>query len=91
VQEPVLIQMGFRRLVVRPLYSQNNVGSDKHKFERFLQPGRFSVASFFGPITYPAMPILMFKNECTFASVDVSIAADGLQRTGLSWWRRARC
>lgn len=34
---------------------------DKHKFERFLHPGRFVVASIFAPISFPPLPLLVFK------------------------------
>jgi hypothetical protein len=34
---------------------------DKHKFERFLHPGRFVIASIFAPISFPPLPLLVFK------------------------------
>ena len=36
---------------------------DKHKFERFLQNGRTSVATIYGPIAVPPAPVLLFKDN----------------------------
>eukprot|EP00698_Gefionella_okellyi_P018483 TRINITY_DN5542_c0_g1_i1.p1 TRINITY_DN5542_c0_g1~~TRINITY_DN5542_c0_g1_i1.p1 ORF type:complete len:816 (-),score=150.03 TRINITY_DN5542_c0_g1_i1:83-2530(-) len=60
-KEPLVFQVGFRRYRAQPIYSQNNFSSDKHKYEHFLQPGRFSVASVYAPVCFPPMPVLMFK------------------------------
>lgn len=45
----------------RPQLSDDGQGSDKHKMERFLQPGRSLVGSIYGPISYPPLPLLAFK------------------------------
>jgi pre-rRNA-processing protein TSR1 len=55
-------QVGFRSFLTRPIFSESNLNCDKHKFERFLQSDRFSVASCYGPITLSACPLLVFKN-----------------------------
>lgn len=36
---------------------------DKHKFERFLHPGRFSVASIYAPAAFPSLPLLVMEGE----------------------------
>ena len=45
----------------RPVFSTDNFSSDKHKMERFLHPGRFSLASVYGPISFPSLPLVVLK------------------------------
>jgi pre-rRNA-processing protein TSR1 len=53
---------GWRTWTGRPVFSQNNLNSDKHKYERFLpQTGTFFAASVFGPVTYTPSPVLVFR------------------------------
>jgi pre-rRNA-processing protein TSR1 len=55
---------GWRTWKARPVFSQNNLNSDKHKFERFLpQDGAFFAASIFGPVTYTPCPVLVFRER----------------------------
>ena len=52
------------RRVVCPTLSENNLNSDKHKAERFLQHGRWTVLSAYAPITFGStVPVLVFKAE----------------------------
>eukprot|EP01041_Mallomonas_annulata_P001443 gene1443-2777_t len=51
-KDELIFQVGFRTFSARPVFSEANLNCDKHKMERFLLPGRFSVASVFGPVTY---------------------------------------
>ena len=61
-KDPLDILCGFRRIVgTRPVFSQHNINSDKHKFERFLQPGRFTCASAYFPVSYGQAPTLIMK------------------------------
>ena len=61
-KDPLDILCGFRRIVdTRPVFSQHNINSDKHKFERFLQPGRFTCASAYFPVSYGLAPTLIMK------------------------------
>ncbi len=61
-KDPLDIMCGFRRIVnTRPVFSQHNINSDKHKFERFLQPGRFTCASAYFPVSYGQAPTLIMK------------------------------
>eukprot|EP01087_Luapelamoeba_hula_P000514 TRINITY_DN10392_c0_g1_i3.p1 TRINITY_DN10392_c0_g1~~TRINITY_DN10392_c0_g1_i3.p1 ORF type:complete len:551 (-),score=116.76 TRINITY_DN10392_c0_g1_i3:96-1748(-) len=64
-KDELVVQCGFRRFVTSPIFSQYTHGTDKHKCERFLHPGRTSVATFYGPVTYPTVPVLMFKQYKT--------------------------
>jgi len=52
---------GWRTWQGRPIFSQNNLNSDKHKFERFLPANAFVAASVFGPVTYTPCPVLAFR------------------------------
>jgi len=61
-KDPVIIYSGFRVLDAQPIYSQHTSGN-KHKFERFFQFGRASVATIYGPIQYPPGPVLFFKDN----------------------------
>lgn len=62
-KDELIIQIGSRRLHANPLFSltatpgSNNVTL----FSRFLHPGRTSVATFVGPLTWGNVPILAFK------------------------------
>lgn len=63
-KETLIAQSGPRRFLIRPLFSQagrseNNV----YKYERFLQQGRQSTASFIAPITFGNSPVLYFKQN----------------------------
>lgn len=59
-KDPLLLWMGHRRFLVRPLLSTHSNG-DKQRLERWL-PGsdRAVVASFYAPITFPPSPVLAF-------------------------------
>lgn len=55
---------GWRTWTGRPIFSQNNLNCDKHKFERFLpQNGSFFAGSVFGPVTYTPTPVLVFRTH----------------------------
>lgn len=47
----------------RPVFSTDNFNSDKHKMERFLHPGRNSLASVYGPISFPSLPLVVLKTS----------------------------
>ncbi|KAJ1675895.1 ribosome biogenesis protein tsr1 [Spiromyces aspiralis] len=63
-KDPMVLQYGFRRYLVRPLYSQNTRGgpgtNNVHKFERFLHPGRVSVGTVYAPIQFGTVPVSLF-------------------------------
>lgn len=61
---PLLMSCGLWRRMVRPAFSENTVNCDKHKFERFLHAGRWSVASVYAPLTFGSnVPVLLLENE----------------------------
>ncbi|KAM7489829.1 hypothetical protein LguiB_027313 [Lonicera macranthoides] len=78
-KEELVFHVGFRQFVARPLFSSDNINSDKHKMERFLHAGRFSIASVYAPISFPSLPLIVLKNEGEAASP--AIAAVGSLRS----------
>ncbi|KAI8820808.1 uncharacterized protein EV422DRAFT_64049 [Fimicolochytrium jonesii] len=64
-KDPVIIQSGFRRYMVQPIYSTDTRGGNNnvHKFERFLQHGRTSVATVYAPIQFGPAPVLMWRPQ----------------------------
>ncbi|XP_030570385.1 pre-rRNA-processing protein TSR1 homolog [Drosophila novamexicana] len=59
-KEQLIVQCGYRRFVVNPIYSQHTNG-DKHKFERFFRPYETVCATFYAPIQFPPAAVLAFK------------------------------
>ncbi|RHZ43133.1 small subunit rRNA maturation protein TSR1 [Aspergillus thermomutatus] len=65
-KEELVVQCGPRRLVVKPIFSAgDNTPNNVHKFDRFLHPGRSAIATWIGPLTWGAVPILVFKGKQT--------------------------
>jgi len=61
-KDVLTFRCGWRTWTGCPVFSQNNLNCDKHKFERFLpQSGSFFAASVFGPVTYTPCPVLVFR------------------------------
>ncbi|KAL1954450.1 hypothetical protein VTO42DRAFT_1174 [Malbranchea cinnamomea] len=70
VEEPVkskdelIIQCGPRRLVINPIFSASgNTPNNVHKFDRYLHPGRNAVATYIGPVSWGAIPVLVFRKK----------------------------
>jgi pre-rRNA-processing protein TSR1 len=62
-KDVLTFRCGWRTWTGRPIFSQNNLNCDKHKFERYMpQCGSFFAASVFGPVTYTPCPMLVFRN-----------------------------
>ncbi|PYH93257.1 DUF663-domain-containing protein [Aspergillus ellipticus CBS 707.79] len=62
-KEELIIQCGPRRMVVNPIFSDGgNTPNNVHKYDRYLHPGRSAIASWIGPLTWGAVPVLVFKN-----------------------------
>jgi len=61
-KEQLLAQVGFRRYMVQPIFSQHTK-SNKHKMERFMPVVGNFVASFYAPITLTDSPAVLFKVE----------------------------
>ncbi|KAL1408410.1 ribosome biogenesis protein tsr1 [Vanrija albida] len=67
-KEPLVLCVGPRRLVIRPLFSQHVRGGGKgvnnvHKSERFLKPGTTTVVSTFGPVCFGKSPCLLLRQQ----------------------------
>eukprot|EP00898_Chlorokybus_atmophyticus_P004461 jgi/Chlat1/5015/Chrsp32S04984 len=63
-KQPLAIACGFRLLHgCRPLFSDDGQNADKHKYERFLRPGSFNMATIIGPVTFAPAPVLMFDES----------------------------
>lgn len=62
---PLEFVVGWRRWSVRPVFSEQVLGCDRAKFERFFHAGRWSVASAFGPICWPPAPVLAIRRDGT--------------------------
>ncbi|KAF5739478.1 hypothetical protein HS088_TW12G00684 [Tripterygium wilfordii] len=60
-KEELLFHVGFRQFFARPIFSADNMNSDKHKMERFLHPGRFCMASIYAPISFRPLPLIALK------------------------------
>ncbi|XP_053257368.1 pre-rRNA-processing protein TSR1 homolog [Podarcis raffonei] len=61
-KEEVIVHCGFRRFRASPLYSQHS-SADKHKLEQFLRADTATVATIYGPITFPPASVLLFRQK----------------------------
>ncbi|KAJ5899339.1 pre-rRNA processing protein Tsr1 [Penicillium taxi] len=76
-KEELIVQCGARRMVVKPVFSAgDNTPNNVHKFDRFLHPGRSAIATWIGPMTWGAVPILVFRNKKTEEDPEVLDSAD---------------
>ncbi|TDZ23477.1 Ribosome biogenesis protein tsr1 [Colletotrichum orbiculare MAFF 240422] len=83
-KEELVVQCGPRRMVVKPVFSQpGNTQNDVHKFCRYLHPGQTAVATFMGPVTWGAVPVLFFKRS-TPVPEGSEAAEDGESTIGLT-------
>ncbi|XP_031254615.1 pre-rRNA-processing protein TSR1 homolog isoform X2 [Pistacia vera] len=78
-KEELVFHVGFRQFIARPIFSSDNFNSDKHKMERFLHAGRFSVASIYAPISFPPLPLIALKSA--EAGAPPAVAAVGSLRS----------
>ncbi|GKV47978.1 hypothetical protein SLEP1_g54826 [Rubroshorea leprosula] len=77
-KEELIFHVGFRQFLSRPVFSTDNFNLDKHKMERFLHTGRFSMASIYAPISFPSLPLIALKASGE-ASVPVVAAVGSLK------------
>eukprot|EP00188_Purpureofilum_apyrenoidigerum_P002185 Plantae.Rhodophyta-Purpureofilum_apyrenoidigerum.ctg23278.p1 GENE.Plantae.Rhodophyta-Purpureofilum_apyrenoidigerum.ctg23278~~Plantae.Rhodophyta-Purpureofilum_apyrenoidigerum.ctg23278.p1 ORF type:complete len:631 (-),score=125.80 Plantae.Rhodophyta-Purpureofilum_apyrenoidigerum.ctg23278:227-1948(-) len=75
-KDPIIIETGFVRFEARPVFSEVNANCDKHKMERFLQPGRFCAATVFGPAIFPPSPAMAFNAEGSLIGTGSVLNAD---------------
>ncbi|KAN0045316.1 hypothetical protein ACTA71_005693 [Dictyostelium dimigraforme] len=62
-KEEVYFHFGWRKFSTSPIYSISSPNCDKQKFEKFLLPARNTMATIYGPITYPPAPLLIFNGK----------------------------
>ncbi|KAJ3404033.1 hypothetical protein HDU80_003377 [Chytriomyces hyalinus] len=64
-KDPLILFLGFRRYVIRPIYSSDSrSGSNNvHRFERYFHHGRNAIASFYGPIGFESEPVMIFRED----------------------------
>jgi pre-rRNA-processing protein TSR1 len=68
-KDPMVVHVGFRRFVSRPIFSDHNANSDKAKLQRFMLGG-FSVATMYAPISFAAnCPALLFNPAAAASSL----------------------
>jgi pre-rRNA-processing protein TSR1 len=60
-KDTLTFRCGWRTWQGCPIFSQNNLNSDKHKYERYLVPNSFVAASVLGPVTYTPCPVLVYR------------------------------
>uniref|UniRef100_A0A6M2DCU8 Pre-rRNA-processing protein TSR1 homolog n=1 Tax=Xenopsylla cheopis TaxID=163159 RepID=A0A6M2DCU8_XENCH len=65
-KERLLIQCGYRKFFVNPIFSEHTNAS-KHKFQRFFQPEGMTIATFYAPIQYRPAPVLCYKIMSNFS------------------------
>ncbi|EIW68703.1 hypothetical protein TREMEDRAFT_74147 [Tremella mesenterica DSM 1558] len=66
-KDPLILCVGPRRYIIRPLFSQHVRGGGKginnvHKSERFLRPGTATVLTTFGPVVFGKIPCLLIRD-----------------------------
>ncbi|KAL0227522.1 hypothetical protein RCL1_003666 [Eukaryota sp. TZLM3-RCL] len=57
------IRFGFRRLIVRPLFSEVVNGAEKLKFVKKILPGNGYIVSFYGPLMFAPLPVILYKQS----------------------------
>ncbi|CAK1552832.1 unnamed protein product [Leptosia nina] len=73
-KERLIFQVGYRRFIVNPIFSQHTNGS-KHKYERFFQPASTCVATFYAPIQFSPSSVLCFKEK---RNTNLQLVASGV-------------
>lgn len=59
-KQRLLVYSGLRSFVARPIFSPDEHSADKFKLEKFMHAGRQYMVSFYAPISYPQLPVLLF-------------------------------
>jgi len=57
------IRCGWRTWQCRPLFSFENLNSNKHKLEKYMPLKGFFTLTAYGPVTYTPCNVLVFKNQ----------------------------
>ncbi|OQS04497.1 pre-rRNA-processing protein TSR1 [Thraustotheca clavata] len=67
-KDPVMFHCGFRRFQGCPIFSDENMKSDKHKFQRFMPSAGWTVATVYGPATFQPASVLAFHSNSLIGS-----------------------
>ncbi|GFY72718.1 pre-rRNA-processing protein TSR1 homolog [Trichonephila inaurata madagascariensis] len=59
-KDTLIFHVGFRRFTCKPIFSEHKTGI-KYKFERFLPSDAAVVASFYAPVTFPPVSVVVFR------------------------------
>ncbi|KAK8811363.1 hypothetical protein WA158_003097 [Blastocystis sp. Blastoise] len=68
------LHVGFRKILIHPLYNNPVLGSTKAKFNRYLTSGDFMYATCYAPICYKPCPVLLFKPRTDFSEPLIPVA-----------------
>lgn len=60
-KDELVVHLGTRRFLARPVAAADAYQADKAKLERFLHAGRTYVLSVYAPICFPPLPALLMK------------------------------
>mmetsp|Transcript_16788 Transcript_16788/g.44185 ORF Transcript_16788/g.44185 Transcript_16788/m.44185 type:complete len:459 (-) Transcript_16788:548-1924(-) len=83
-KQPLVFHVGFRKFSAQPIYSEDTRRADKHRLERYLQPGRTSIATVYAPALHGPAPLLVFLPRSSDAAaerptlLDVPVASGAL-------------
>ncbi|MCJ1445456.1 MAG: hypothetical protein MMC23_005961 [Stictis urceolatum] len=79
-KQELILQCGFRRLVINPLYSSTgNTPNNVHKFDRYLHQGQTAMISFIGPMIWGSVPALFFQRPTSTETSDSKPISSPLQ------------
>lgn len=73
---PLELHCGFVRFTGRPMFSEHNANSDKHKMERYLVPERPTVVTFYGPAIFTPAPALLSYIDGDLIAAGSALGAD---------------
>lgn len=71
-KEAMVVQYGFRRYAVNPLFSQHTRNANNvAKTQRFLHKGQFAVATAIVPMSATSLPALFFKSNADGSGMQI--------------------
>ncbi|GFR12336.1 pre-rRNA-processing protein TSR1 homolog [Trichonephila clavata] len=59
-KDTLIFHVGFRRFTCKPIFSEHKTGI-KYKYERFLPSDAAVVASFYAPVTFPPVSVVVYR------------------------------
>ena len=72
----LLARIGFRRVLIHPLFADTGIKCDKSKYVKYLPPTGFFTCTFYAPLSYRPCPLLLFKPR-TSMSDDLTLVGIG--------------